>query len=332
MAAWASQPETPGVSPPGLALHTHGASQPVGDGVVTCPALRIVSFNFGIEQNMLTSERQWAQKHVYKFRDLLRSMGNTFSHDFIFGSEMGGVDQGFDEARICMKHIVNDALPGAACASSGAYLSVWNIKTPGAAAVVEEGTWTAPIGHRVHMRWQAFEITFLLPRDASQLAGHDASELESKKVGFIVGNMHTPVPNKGKGPKTPVKRSIVKSALTHLALTFVNGAWAKEMLVPVGFNYENRGMRNDDHDAVSAMLLIPLTRQPGGASQPAEDDELPDWGPRERTNKAIIAYGHGTVRRADGQTLAIGGSTGGLTRRLLDGNKETNVEAFLSPV
>ena len=107
MLAWASRPETPGASPPGLALDTHGASQPVGDGVVTCPALRIVSFNFGIEQNMLTSERQWAQKHVYKFRDLLRSMGNTFSHDFIFGSEMGGVDQGFDEARVCMKHIVN---------------------------------------------------------------------------------------------------------------------------------------------------------------------------------------------------------------------------------
>ena len=33
-------------------------------------------------------------------------------------------------------------------------------------------------------------------------------------------------------------------------------------------------MRNDKHDAVSAMLAIPLTRQPGGASQPAEDDEL----------------------------------------------------------
>ena len=107
MAAWASQPETPGVSPPGLALHTHGDSHPVGGGMVTFLGLRIVSFNFGIEQNMLKSDRQWAQKHVYKFRDLLRSMGNTFSHDFIFGSEMGGVDQGFDEARVCMKHIVN---------------------------------------------------------------------------------------------------------------------------------------------------------------------------------------------------------------------------------
>ena len=53
---------------------------------------------------------------------------------------------------------------------------------------------------------------------------------------------------------------------------------------------------------------------------------------RERINTAIRAFGHGTLRRADGQTLAIGDSTGGLTRRLLDGNQDTNVEAFLSPV
>ena len=60
--------------------------------------------------------------------------------------------------------------------------------------------------------------------------------------------------------------------------------------------------------------------------------DLMDGTLRERTNTAILAYGHGTLRRADGQTLAIGGSTGGLTRRLLDGNQDTNVEAFLSPV
>ena len=60
--------------------------------------------------------------------------------------------------------------------------------------------------------------------------------------------------------------------------------------------------------------------------------DLMDGTLRERTNTAILAYGHGNLRRADGQTLAIGGSTGGLTRRLLDGKKETDVEAFLSLV
>ena len=53
---------------------------------------------------------------------------------------------------------------------------------------------------------------------------------------------------------------------------------------------------------------------------------------RNRTNTAILAYDDGTLRRADGQTLAIGGSTGGLTCRFLDGNIGTYVEALLSPV
>ena len=59
-------------------------------------------------------------------------------------------------------------------------------------------------------------------------------------------------------------------------------------------------------------------------------DDLRNGSLRDRTNTAVLAYGHGTLRRADGQTLAIGGSTGGTTRHLLDGNTEPDVEAFLS--
>jgi len=52
----------------------------------------------------------------------------------------------------------------------------------------------------------------------------------------------------------------------------------------------------------------------------------------EWANSAIIAFGHGSVRRADGATAAIGGSTGGITRRLLDGHQACDVNDFLSHV
>ena len=53
---------------------------------------------------------------------------------------------------------------------------------------------------------------------------------------------------------------------------------------------------------------------------------------RKWANSAIIAYGHGSVRRADGATMAIGGSTGGITRRLLDGHQQADADDFLSLV
>ena len=49
-----------------------------------------------------------------------------------------------------------------------------------------------------------------------------------------------------------------------------------------------------------------------------------------RTNDAVAAYGHGTIRRDDGETMEIGGSTGGITRFLLDGYAEPDVATFLA--
>ena len=47
-------------------------------------------------------------------------------------------------------------------------------------------------------------------------------------------------------------------------------------------------------------------------------------------NEAVAAYGHGTLRRDDGQTIQIGGSTRGVTRFLLDGCDEPDVDSFLA--
>ena len=44
-----------------------------------------------------------------------------------------------------------------------------------------------------------------------------------------------------------------------------DGAAAKVITIPVGVSFEDRGMRNDQHDAVAVMLSV------RGASQPAEE-------------------------------------------------------------
>ena len=49
-----------------------------------------------------------------------------------------------------------------------------------------------------------------------------------------------------------------------------------------------------------------------------------------RTNEAVAAYGHATLLRTGGESLQIGGSTGGVTRFLLDGHAEPDVDAFLA--
>ena len=49
----------------------------------------------------------------------------------------------------------------------------------------------------------------------------------------------------------------------------------------------------------------------------------------DEANKAISEYGHGTLRDTQNRTMQIGGSTGGLTRVILDGFKEPDATAFL---
>ena len=56
---------------------------------------------------------------------------------------------------------------------------------------------------------------------------------------------------------------------------------------------------------------------------------LEDGSLLRRTNAAVAAYGHGTLRHGD-ETVEIGGSTGGVTRFLLDGYAEPDVATFLA--
>ena len=57
--------------------------------------------------------------------------------------------------------------------------------------------------------------------------------------------------------------------------------------------------------------------------------KLEDGSLLARTNDAVAAFGHGTLKQGD-ERLEIGGSTGGITRCLLDGYAEPDVATFLA--
>ena len=51
----------------------------------------------------------------------------------------------------------------------------------------------------------------------------------------------------------------------------------------------------------------------------------------DATNNAVLAFGHGFLRNPfTRKRLEIGGSTGGKTRHILDGQKKTIPEEFLA--
>ena len=56
---------------------------------------------------------------------------------------------------------------------------------------------------------------------------------------------------------------------------------------------------------------------------------LEDGSLLRRTNEAVAAFGHGTLRHGN-ERVEIGGSTGGVTRCLLDGYAEPDVATFLA--
>ena len=227
MDIWGLLDLSSGASQPAFDIYSHGAAQPVGGDVAECVGIGVVSFNFGMPQSMLESVRKWNREHVYRFCDVLRTLGHAAGNDFVLGSEVGDVRKGFRVANVDFQHVVREALPGAACSSSGAYLHVWNVRHQ-AAAVVAEGTWTATTSHTTDVHWQAFELTY---RDASQLADRDAPQLAAPKVGVLVGNMHIPAGG-SRVPTQATRRRIVDNVLQHLASLDVDG-WRGRRNFPV---------------------------------------------------------------------------------------------------
>ncbi len=58
--------------------------------------------------------------------------------------------------------------------------------------------------------------------------------------------------------------------------------------------------------------------------QKFDNDEL-----RVNRNNAVLALGHGQLRNQRGDTMDIGGSTGGASRRILDSWRQLDFREFL---
>ena len=216
---WNVLDETSGASQPAFNIYPYAAAQRVAGNVETqFVGIRVVSFNMGMPQSMLNSERRWRTEHVFKVRDVLTKLGHGAGSDLVLCSEVGDMRKGFRASNVDYNHIMQDALPGASYVTSGAYLNVWNIQNR-AAAVVDSDTWSASAAHTTDMHWQAFDLTF---RDAPQLADRAASQLAAPKVGLLVGNMHITAGKHKASIQT--KRRILQEALQHLTTLQVD-AW-----------------------------------------------------------------------------------------------------------
>ena len=219
MDTWGLADEASGASQPAFNIYPDAATQRVAGNVeAQFVGIRVVSFNMGMPQSMLDSERRWRTQHVFKVRDVLTKLGHGAGSDLVLCSEVGDMRKGFSASNVDYNHIMQDALPGASYVTSGAYLNVWNIQNR-AAAVVDSATWSASVAHSTDMHWQAFDLTF---RDAPQLADRAAPQLAAPKVGLLVGNMHITA---GKHKASiPTKRRILQKALQHLTSLEVD-AW-----------------------------------------------------------------------------------------------------------
>ena len=252
---WNVLDETSGASQPAFNIYPYAAAQRVAGNVETqFVGIRVVSFNMGMPQSMLNSQRRWRTEHVFKIRDVLTKLGHGASSDLVFCSEVGDMRKGFSVSNVDYNHIIQDALPGAFYVTSGAYLNVWNIQNR-AAAVVDSDTWSASAAHTTDMHWQAFDLTY---RDASQLADRAAPQLDAPKVGLLVGNMHIPVGDHA--PTKTTRRRILEQALQHLTTLQVDAWRTREdfqvMRLLVG---DCNLTKEDAFSATQSIQLPPLT-------------------------------------------------------------------------
>ena len=209
MDTWGIPEEPSGASQPAFQIY------PLPDA--RCVGIKVVSFNMGMPQSMLESDRCW-RRAFHAVRDMLEKLGHGAGNDIVLCSEVGDMRKGFQASNVDFHRVVSEGLPGSAYESNGAYLSVWNVHTQ-AAKQLQFGTWTASTGHATDMFWQAFDLTY---RDASQLADRAAPQLDAPKVGLLVGNMHIPVSDHT--PTKTTRRRIVEQALQHLTSLEVD-AW-----------------------------------------------------------------------------------------------------------
>ena len=90
-----------------------------------CVQYAFVAFNFGVQQNMLDENGNRWKEHSKQLAKIFEKFADCGA-DFIFGCELGGLQEGVKHANINMDKIVHSVLPRAECETSGAYFAVHN--------------------------------------------------------------------------------------------------------------------------------------------------------------------------------------------------------------
>ena len=95
-----------------------------GGRVVT---VRVGSFNFGVDQNMLQRER-WVRKHRGNFKRVCAEMVRQGNLDIMFGCELGGSGKGFRCASIIAKEILVESFGDISCAVVDNYIALCKLR------------------------------------------------------------------------------------------------------------------------------------------------------------------------------------------------------------
>ena len=198
-----------------------------------------------MQQTMLAGEtffcclQHWTankwKAHSKKLAFLFKQFADHHA-DFIFGCELGGLQQGVAAAKIDMGKIVRSVLPTAVCETSGAYFAVHNCLPAQRTRVttVQSGVFAIPCGRKVDLFWQIFTVGYRDDDDKETTRGAAQSADSIGKrplVGLSVGILHITIPSTGSSPSRSTRREIVKRALDFLA-----GLHSQEwdMQLPIG--------------------------------------------------------------------------------------------------
>ena len=263
------------------------------------PSFTIASFNFGFEQNMMMGKK--SRKHFDNFQRLCAKIVVDADADFLFGCEVGAFRQGFSRAGINVADILREPFgDNVGFTALHNYVSMWgfggapqpvDVSLHGAAAI-----YWLPLGRDVHAAIARFDVQVngygtvhvitgnmhIVCSDnppsvpaRKQMVDHLRQHLNSYRpassytlvVRIVLGDNNL----KSEDVRKALQRRTDGEALWEVLSTpadlqgdnvAVSGAVATSKTIAVGSSFQDRGMRNDSHDAVAVVFTLPGAAQP----------------------------------------------------------------------
>jgi hypothetical protein len=183
-------------------------SQPAKRKVSSAQPLEFVLgfFNFGIRQSMLRAGQPSFQTHMKNFTRVVAKLVEEGMLDILFGSEVGGFEQGFSKAGMNAEDFLQEPFANLHVIELDNTLAMWGFG--GASQPVEVTPHGTPQIHRV-------KVGRLVHAAITQfIVGARGGASQPAKAFVVVGNLHIVA---GKNPPTvATKRRIVDLLRIHL--------------------------------------------------------------------------------------------------------------------